>query len=343
MLTNALGRSAAMAGCQEKLLLWAKPLNSWVSNSFQPVSRLYIRSGPLHGLFIGLPKSMQEQVAFVDPCYFEAFDPDNSRPGGDESRLLVELLSEMGACSSPKLVEKQQRVHWKQGKEMFGARIGASENHYDVVEWVPGQEFLALLSSEHATLHHLLLELLDRHWQYYNDKIHWSITRYYRARLGRGRGRGISRGRGQSKGQNTAQELGPLQEETKVDKGGELCAFVGLLRHMLVPTSLARNEEVCRTYLKTQALEKVLGDSVPYLKCTLNNDDLIELLGIERTASVPALLKYSNTQARIPAQGSCDCACTGTWCTSLRLIRGPALPSVQQKSTCSSANVQMRN
>ena len=67
---------------------------------------------------------------------------------------------------------------------------------------------------------------------------------------------------------------------------------------MTVPTSLITVEPVCRCYLRTDSLLKLLGESVPFLKVILEKPEFIKLLGVESQATAEAMLRHLDALSR---------------------------------------------
>ena len=143
--------------------------------------------------------------------------------------------------------------------------------------------------------------------RYYSPRVYQSVTRFYdphyqmRRRAERDMHTGGGRsGRGRGRGAPSV-PAGPIQLSSEtfswMDPRG-LCPWVHLLKQMTVPTSLITVEPVCRCYLRTDSLLKLLGESVPFLKVILEKPEFIKLLGVESQATAEAMLRHLDALSR---------------------------------------------
>ena len=253
-------RQKAMAEARKSLHLHVFSAGEARKQPLEPVTRLYLHSASLQALF----EHGRIRASFVNSCYFRGLEKN-------EVQALEVTLSELGAAAGPKLVESRFWLPWHHEKE-YG--WGKTVDRYDLLQYKPGHEMEQLINSVDPKVHEELLALVDRMWDsYYRGHTETTVTRYqmqngqpygsrrsHQAPLGRGQNRGRGRGGMQRPSEPPP---GTTPHDFKTEMQG--CPLRDALKVMPVTTSRVHTAPVCLTYLKTESLVRVLGESVPFM------------------------------------------------------------------------------
>ena len=277
---NKENRTQAIAECRKRLSLHIYSTGEARVQPLQLASHLYLHCAALESLFAKGGVS----ASYVNQCYFRDLEKT-------DVEQLHETLHEIGAMAGPKLIEQRKSWPWRCEKEYGWPK---TRDRYDTLQYVPGRELSMLIKAKDAKVCEELLVLLDKLWdQYYQDKARTQVT-YYREISGRGRRVApVPLGRGRGRGGEANASHGPpegtqafLCDDTKLS-----CSFQEMLQMMEVPTSLVYAAAVKTTYLRTDSLVRVLGETVPFMKIKLQSQKFIEFLKVETQVSIEALLK----------------------------------------------------
>jgi hypothetical protein len=209
-----------------------------------------------HGMYIGTKSKDKQAWVFSRPD--SLYISDEYNPPFSIERLLKSSISKEMLISESYIDEFEKNIfEEKKSWIAFLKQIGIVDYPRvdDVTNPSPSEELKLLLNSENSEIRKSTLEVIDKNWNYYGEKLQTSLG---------------------------SRRKSPTMLNSN---------FAIELSGMFAPVNKRGNIPIGESYYRNKDIEDIFGDTPPYLIATIFNEELLDICGITHKVDFEACVK----------------------------------------------------
>ncbi|QWD96258.1 DUF3883 domain-containing protein [Polynucleobacter sp. MG-6-Vaara-E2] len=209
-----------------------------------------------NGMYIGSKSKDKQEWVFAKPDTL--YISDEYDPSFSIERFLKSSIGKEVLVSASYIDETASNIfEEKKSWILFFKQIGIIDypRVVDGTNPSPSEELQLLLDSENSEIRKATLEIIDKNWDYYQDKLETSLG---------------------------SRRKSPTMVSSH---------FANALSGMFAPVNKRGNIPISQSYYRNQDIEDIFGDTPPYLTATIFNEELLDICGITYQVDSEACVK----------------------------------------------------